>query len=33
VSARAGATMFFFPYKLDISLYRIPFLTILVCLI
>jgi len=25
--------MFFFPYKLDISLYRIPFLTILVCLI
>jgi membrane associated rhomboid family serine protease len=23
----------FFPYKLDISLYRIPFLTILVCLI
>jgi len=25
--------MLFFPYKLDIALYRIPFLTILVCLV
>jgi len=25
--------MLFFPYKLDISLYRIPFLTLLVCLV
>lgn len=25
--------MFFFPYKLDISLYRIPLLTILVCIV
>ncbi len=25
--------MFFFPYRLDIHLYRLPFLTILVCLI
>jgi membrane associated rhomboid family serine protease len=25
--------MFFFPYKLDVSLYKIPFFTILVCLV
>jgi len=25
--------MFFFPYKLDVSLYRIPFFTVLACLI
>lgn len=25
--------MFFFPYKLDVSLYRIPFFTILVCVV
>ncbi len=31
--AEDGAIMWFFPYRLDVSLYQIPFLTIMVCLV